>query len=95
MEPYGEEEGYPQDFNQETDSRQKETERQANSYFSQRSIVRSALGKACKLELNQNTNAAFLGERRGELYLAHQPISYPLLSVSPAWAEEAFKEVGL
>lgn len=65
MEPYGEEEGYPQDFNQETDSRQKETERQANSYFSQRSIVCSALGRACKLELNQNTNSACLGGEEG------------------------------
>lgn len=65
MEPYGEEEGYPQDFNQETDSRQKETERQANSYFSQQSIMCSALGRACKLELNQNTNSAFLGGEKG------------------------------
>lgn len=44
MEPYGEEEGYPQDFNQETDSRQKEMERQANSYFSQQSVLCSGEG---------------------------------------------------
>lgn len=95
MEPYGEEEGYPQDFNQETDSRQKETERQANSYFSQQSIVRSAVGRAYKLELNQNTNSAFLGEWSGELLPGTSALSYPLLPVSPAWAEEAFKRVGL
>lgn len=44
VEPYGEEEGYPQDFNQETDSRQKEMERQANSYFSQQSVLCSGEG---------------------------------------------------
>lgn len=89
MEPYGEEEGYPQDFNQETDSRQKETERQANSYFRQRSVVCSALGRACKLAVNQSTNSAFLGERRGALP-GISAFSHPLLSISPARAEQAF-----
>lgn len=37
----------------------------------------SALGRLCKLELNQNTNSAFLEGEEGYLYLAHQ--CYPIL----------------
>jgi len=58
--------------------------------------VRSALGRACKLELNQNTNsAAFFGGKARGTSAGTSALSYPLLSISPARAEEAFKEAGL
>lgn len=50
----------------------------------------SALGRACKLELNQNTNSAFLEGEEGGPLPGTSILSYPVLSISPAWAEDVF-----
>lgn len=54
--------------------------------------MRSALGRACKLELNCNTNSAFLGEGWKGALPGTSALSYPLLFIPPACTEEAFQK---